>query len=133
MDESGDIPAAFNGTWTEGTRRLSATLAESLDRRHINAIESSLSPTPFDVDEEAVHHRRGGFIVEAFVSHDGARGIADRDGRMGLFERLASTSASPITFARDAGGWTGIGLAAFLSSFVSILSLGLRGNAVIRK
>jgi hypothetical protein len=68
-----------------------------MQRRHVDLIDvRPLLAIDFDVDEEFVHHGRGGVILKTFVRHDVAPmtgRIADREqdrpaGALGFRKRL---------------------------------------------
>ena len=74
-------------------------LAEVMQRRHIDLVDiRPLLAIDFDVDEEFVHHTRGGVVLEALMRHDVAPmtgRIADREqdrpfALLRLGERLGS-------------------------------------------
>ena len=66
----------------EHRQRPAALLAQMMQRRHVDLVDvGAFLAVDFDVDEQLVHHRRGGFVLEALVRHDVAPvagGIADR-------------------------------------------------------
>ena len=68
-----------------------------MQRRHVDLVDvGPLLAVDLDVDEQLVHHRRGGFVLEALVRHDVAPvagRIADREqdrlaGALGLRQRI---------------------------------------------
>ena len=72
---------------------------EQMQRIHVDLVDvGPLFAIDFDVDEQLVHHARGGFVLEAFVRHDMApvtRCVADRQqdrpiAALGLGERVRS-------------------------------------------
>ena len=80
-------------------QRPAALLAQMMQRRHVDLVDvGALLAIDFDVDEQLVHHRGGGGILEAFVRHDVAPvagGVADRQqdrlvGALRLGQRLRS-------------------------------------------
>ena len=64
-------------------QRPAAVLAEMMQRRHVDLIDvRPLLAIDFDVDEQLVHHARGGVVLKALVRHDVAPvagRIADRE------------------------------------------------------
>ena len=76
--------------------RPAAVLAHQVQRRHVDLVDvGPLFAVDLDVDEQVVHHRRGGVVLEALVRHHVAPvagGIADREqdrlvGALGLRQR----------------------------------------------
>ena len=67
----------------EHGHRPAAALAQEMQRRHVDLIDvGTLLAIDFDVDEELVHHLRGGLVLEALMRHDMAPvagRIADRE------------------------------------------------------
>ena len=67
----------------EHGQRPAALLAQMMQRRHVDLVDvGALLAVDFDVDEQLVHHRRGGVVLEALVRHDVAPvagGVADRE------------------------------------------------------
>ena len=80
-------------------QRPAALLAEMMQRRHVDLIDvGPFLAIDFDVDEQLVHHARGGVVLEALVRHHVAPvagRIADREqdrfvGALGFRQRLRS-------------------------------------------
>ena len=78
-------------------QRPAALLAQMMQRRHVDLIDvGPLLTVDLDVDEQLVHHPRGGVVLETFVRHHVAPvtgGIADREknrlvGALGFCQRL---------------------------------------------
>ncbi len=83
----------------EHGQRPAAVLAQVMQRRHVDLVDvGALLAVDFDVDEELVHHLRGGRVLEALVRHHVAPmagGVADRQQdrlvtALGLRQRLGS-------------------------------------------
>ena len=66
----------------EHGQRPAAVLGKAVQRRHVDGVDvGALLAVDFDVDEQLVHHRRGGGVLEALVRHHVAPvagGIANR-------------------------------------------------------
>ncbi len=82
----GEIGATPEGLCVGGEEhgeRPAALLAERMQRAHIDRVHvGALLAVHLDVDEQLVHHRSGGVVLEALMRHDVAPmagGIADRE------------------------------------------------------
>ncbi len=81
-------------------QRPAAMLAEVMQRRHVDLIDiGPLLAIDFDVDEQLVHHARGGVILETLMRHHVAPmtgRIADREqDRLFALLRLRQRLGSP--------------------------------------
>jgi hypothetical protein len=86
----------------EHGERPAALLAQRMERRHVDLVDvGAFLAVDLDVDEQAIHHRRGRLVLEALVRHDVAPvagGVADGEqdrlvGGCGLGERRRSPGA----------------------------------------
>ena len=96
----GAAPDRFAGGREEHGERPAALLAEMMQRGHVYLIDvGAFLAIDFDVDEQLVHHRRGGVVLEAFVRHHVAPvtgRIADRkQDRFIVTLRLRQRVGSP--------------------------------------
>ena len=97
VGEIGAAPERLGVGGEEHGQRPAAMLAKLVQRRHVDGVDvGTLLAVDLDVDEEVVHHLRGGVVLEALMGHDMAPmagGIADREQdrlprALGLGERL---------------------------------------------
>ena len=83
LREIGAAPDRLAAGRQEHGQRPAALLAERMQRRHVDLVDvGTLLAVDLDVDEQAVHHRRGRVVLEALVGHDVAPvagGVADRE------------------------------------------------------
>ena len=83
LREIGTAPEGLGACREEHCERPAALLAERMQRAHIDRVHvGALLAIHLDVDEEVVHHRGGGVVLEALMRHDVAPmagGVADRE------------------------------------------------------
>ena len=116
LGEIGAAPERLAGGREEHGERPAAVLAQQMQRRHVDLIDvGALLAVDFDVDEQIVHHARGGVVLEALVRHDVAPmagRIADREqdrlvAALGLRQRVAAPTATSRRGCACAAGDTG--------------------------
>ncbi len=82
LGKIGAAPERLGVGGEEHGQRPAALLAELVQRAHIDRIDiGALLAVDLDVDEQLVHHRGGGRVLEALMGHDVAPmagGVADR-------------------------------------------------------
>ncbi len=80
--EIGAAPERLGVGGEEHGERPAALLAELVQRAHVDRVDiGALLAVDLDVDEQLVHHRRGGVVLEALMGHHVAPmagGVADR-------------------------------------------------------
>ena len=103
LREIGAAPERLALRREEHGQRPAAVLAHQVQRRHVDLVDvGPLLAIDLDVDEQLVHHRRGGVVLEALVRHHVAPvagGVADREqdrlvGALGLRQRRPGSTAT---------------------------------------